>query len=130
MSDETKQDRWVAEGRYVCQTGTVPDYSICWCKGTDDADYIAACLNACDGVDDPQEVRMTVAALTAERARLMDGIGRLLAFTSHKPDCRFITTPADWTCDCGLSTAIMVVMNPHMDVAATITESEATDDNQ
>ena len=74
------------------------------------------------------EADTKITELEEQRARLMDGIGRLLAFTSHKPDCRFITTPADWTCDCGLSTAIMVVMNPHMDVAATITESEATDE--
>lgn len=117
-NDKKKQPRYVAENRTVCQTGTVPDDAICWCDNHDDAEYIADCLNACDGFNNL--TLMTMAQLHANFASKDAEIARLKAALRAFDDA-FVEG-----CEEDNLRAAMVAYGQAVDLALN-TESEATD---
>ena len=69
---------------------------------------------------------LRVAELEAERERRIKGMVQMCGFMQHKAACLSLNGDKN-RCDCGMSMALMIAMNPHMDIP-TLTESEVTND--
>jgi len=67
--------------------------------------------------------RQRTKELEAERDRRIKGMAQMCDFMQHKAACLSLNGDKN-TCDCGMSMALMIAMNPHMDIA-TDDESEA-----
>ena len=63
------------------------------------------------------DARARIAELQTERERRLKGMAQMCDFMHHRETCMSLNGDPH-TCDCGMSLALMIAMNPHMDIDA------------